>query len=553
MDSNIKINYILFFVISFVIILGYSIFFSPNTKRDEQAQNQEIEINNLEKKQSVKTVNTDLLDIEAAEDISKESEYLINVKSKLYNGLIDPYGGRIVEWYLENYNESTDNDTVKYSLLKDLPPNFNLRIKSDSLAIPNPIPYYYSGRANIEVEDEAEQIVLTWNSKDGLSIEKTLSFSPNSYLITSTLTITNNSEKVFKEKIYIETYGVFTKNQLSNNKFISLVSEKIEQTDSIPKEPILYPGNVKWFGFLDKYFLYTYLPETGVETTVKLYSVDDSPYMRAVYSYPFSEVKPDNSEIYKSKIYLGPLDYKILQISGSGLENAVDYGYIGFLAKPVLVILNYLNQIFHNYGISIIVITILLRVVFLPLTLKSMASMKRVQVKMQELKPKMDALKEKYKDDKAKQNSELMKLYSSHGVNPLSSLGGCFPILLQIPVFIALYQVLLNSIDLRHSKFLWINDLSEPETLFDIPGTGIPFRTLPLVMGVSWFISQKLTPTTAPGSDQMQMQMKMMQFMPIVFTVMFWGLPSGLILYWTVSNILSIAQQLYVNKRTKVH
>lgn len=553
MDSNIKINYILFFVISFVIILGYSIYFSPNTKKDEQAQNQEIEINNLEKKQSVKTVNTDLLDIEAAEDISKESEYLINVKSKLYNGLIDPYGGRIVEWYLENYNESTDNDTVKYSLLKDLPPNFNLRIKSDSLAIPNPIPYYYSGRANIEVEDEAEQIVLTWNSKDGLSIEKTLSFSPNSYLITSTLTITNNSEKVFKEKIYIETYGVFTKNQLSNNKFISLVSEKIEQTDSIPKEPILYPGNVKWFGFLDKYFLYTYLPETGVETTVKLYSVDDSPYMRAVYSYPFSEVKPDNSEIYKSKIYLGPLDYKILQISGSGLENAVDYGYIGFLAKPVLVILNYLNQIFHNYGISIIVITILLRVVFLPLTLKSMASMKRVQVKMQELKPKMDALKEKYKDDKAKQNSELMKLYSSHGVNPLSSLGGCFPILLQIPVFIALYQVLLNSIDLRHSKFLWINDLSEPETLFDIPGTGIPFRTLPLVMGVSWFISQKLTPTTAPGSDQMQMQMKMMQFMPIVFTVMFWGLPSGLILYWTVSNILSIAQQLYVNKRTKVH
>lgn len=553
MDSNIKINYILFFVISFVIILGYSIYFSPNTKKDEQAQNQEIEINNLEKTQSVKSVNTDLLDIEAAEDISKESEYLINVKSKLYNGLIDPYGGRIVEWYLENYNESTDNDSVKYSLLKDLPPNFNLRIKSDSLAIPNPIPYYYSGRANIEVEDEAEQIVLTWNSKDGLSIEKTLSFSPNSYLITSTLTITNNSEKVFKEKIYIETYGVFTKNKLSNNKFISLVSEKIEQTESIPKEPILYPGNVKWFGFLDKYFLYTYLPETGVETTVKLYSVHDSPYIRAVYSYPFSEIKPNNSEIYKSKIYLGPLDYKILQISGSGLENAVDYGYIGFLAKPVLVILNYLNQIFHNYGISIIVITILLRVVFLPLTLKSMASMKRVQVKMQELKPKMDALKEKYKDDKAKQNSELMKLYSSHGVNPLSSLGGCFPILLQIPVFIALYQVLLNSIDLRHSKFLWINDLSEPETLFDIPGIGIPFRTLPLVMGVSWFISQKLTPTTAPGSDQMQMQMKMMQFMPIVFTVMFWGLPSGLILYWTVSNILSIAQQLYVNKRTKVH
>ena len=222
---------------------------------------------------------------------------------------------------------------------------------------------------------------------------------------------------------------------------------------------------------------------------------------------------------------------------------------IEILAKPVLSLLNYLNSIFNNYGLSIIVITVLIRIIFLPLTIKSMASMKRVQVKMQELKPKIDALKEKYKDDKATQNTEMMKLYSSHGVNPLSSLGGCLPMLIQIPVFFALYEVLLYSIDLRHSHFLWINDLSAPETLFDIPGIGIPFRILPLAMGVSWFISQKMTPTTAPGSDQMELQMKMMQFMPIIFTVMFWSLPSGLILYWTVSNILSIGQQLYVNKR----
>lgn len=129
------------------------------------------------------------------------------------------------------------------------------------------------------------------------------------------------------------------------------------------------------------------------------------------------------------------------------------------------------------------------------------------------------------------------------------------PILIQLPVFFALYEVLLYSIDLRHSSFLWVDDLSEPEHLFDISLLGdisIPFRILPLLMGISWFISQKMTPTGAPGSESMELQMKMMQFMPIIFTVMFWGLPSGLILYWTVSNILSIGQQIYINRSVSV-
>ena len=175
-----------------------------------------------------------------------------------------------------------------------------------------------------------------------------------------------------------------------------------------------------------------------------------------------------------------------------------------------------------------------------------MMSMKKMQSKMALMKPKLDAIKEQYKDDKTTQNSEIMKLYSKEGVNPLSSLSGCLPMLVQIPVFVALYNVLLYSLDLRHSEFLWISDLSSAEMLFDIPGTGIPFRILPLVMGISWFLTQKLTPPN-PGADEFQT--KIFQYMPIMFTVMFWGLPSGLILYWTVSNIISIFQQLYINKK----
>ena len=228
------------------------------------------------------------------------------------------------------------------------------------------------------------------------------------------------------------------------------------------------------------------------------------------------------------------------------LEKAHDLGWFDWLASPLEQLLNFSNKYIKNYGIAIIIITILIRILFLPLTVKSMMSMKKMQSKMALLKPKLDEIKEKFKDDKSTQNSEIMKLYSKEGMNPLSSLSGCLPMLIQLPVFVALYNVLLYSLDLRHTSFMWISDLSSPENLFDI--FGIPFRALPLIMGISWYITQKMTPPN-PGADEFQT--KIFQYMPILFTVMFWGLPSGLILYWTISNIISIFQQIYINQKFK--
>jgi len=172
---------------------------------------------------------------------------------------------------------------------------------------------------------------------------------------------------------------------------------------------------------------------------------------------------------------------------------------------------------------------------------------KDLEAELDELRSTLDALKEKYKNDRKRQNEETMKLYSSHGINPLSSLGGCLPMLAQVPVFIALYYGLLYSIELRHSSFLWIKDLSAPEILFNMPATSVPFRNPPLAMGVSWWFSTKLTPMTATG-DTAAMQAKVMQFMPVVFTFVMWEFPSGLLLYWTASNLLSVAQQIYINR-----
>ncbi|NIP39242.1 MAG: membrane protein insertase YidC [Candidatus Dadabacteria bacterium] len=569
MNNDNKLNYILFFILSFAIILGYSLLFPPpkpkpteteNSRQDEVVTEQTVsqtddsQIKDIQKP-PVKSDNIfERLSDEA--DPYDTSEQLISVKSSLFEGKIDPLGARIVEWKLDKYNENTESGSAKYNLINDSPPSFNLGLRTNNEDIPNPIPFSYAGSKDIVLKDDAKELEFSWSSPGGITISKTYDISPDSYLITSTIKIANNTGKTIKHIVSVDTYSSTLKidSQGRSKEFIALVSDEVEKESSNPEQTIEYTGKIGWFGFLDKYFLYTFLPESGDTNKVKFSSPSgEEELVRAVYSYPRYELKSGNEKPYKSKLYLGPLQVDSLKQAGSELNRAMDFGWFDWLAKPVLSLLNYMNKYFNNYGVSIIAITILIRVIFLPLTIKSMASMKQVQTKMQTLKPKIDALKEKYKDDKQKQNQEMMNLYTAHGVNPLSSLGGCLPMLVQIPVFIALYEVLLNSIDLRHSAFLWINDLSEAEVLFDIPGIGIPFRILPLAMGVSWFISQKMTPMTTPGSEQMELQMKMMQFMPIIFTVMFWGLPSGLVLYWTVSNLLSIVQQLYVNRKAATH
>jgi YidC/Oxa1 family membrane protein insertase len=202
--------------------------------------------------------------------------------------------------------------------------------------------------------------------------------------------------------------------------------------------------------------------------------------------------------------------------------------------------LNLSNRLTHNYGIDIILLTILIKIIFYPLSVKSYKSMKE----MQKMQPIISKLKEKYKDDKQKLNQEMMDLYKKKGINPM---GGCLPMIIQIPVFFALYKALSGAIELRHAPFmLWINDLSAPEDLFSfsIAGYSLPIRILPLVMGVTQVIQQKMTPTSADP-----IQEKMMLFMPIFFTFLFWGFPSGLVLYWLVNNVISIAQQYYINKK----
>lgn len=556
--TNNKLNYIIFLVLSFAIIFGYSYFFSKPEKKQSSQNGQQVTEQvsptpGVDPSDGTEGFTGDFEGSPASDNAihTAPEGKLVSIDTPLYHGVIDTAGGRIYSWELKKYQENT-NGAAPVNLFQDSPPGFSTILKLKGYRIPELIPFNYGGKDSITVNEGTKEIIFNWNSPEGIVVKKIYEIDSSSYVLKQRFEVTNPSGSPVQEKLDIKWYGRIEQKGRGENtrSFIVLVSNDLERVEKKPNETENYSGVIDWFGYSEKYFMTTFLPETGANTTVTLSPLDQESLVRALYSYPVDTIPAGKTSIRNWEVYLGPLEGDIVEAVGYNLQEAINYGWVAFLAKPLLDFLQWLNTYFHNYGISIIVITVLIRVVFLPLTVRSMASMKEMQVKMEKIKPKLEALKEKYKDDKAKQNSETMKLYSSHGINPLSSLGGCFPMLLQLPVFIALYDVLLHSIALRHSSFLWISDLAEPETLFDIPFVGIPFRALPLLMGVSWFISQKMTPMTpAAGGENMQLQMKLMQFMPIIFTVMFWGLPSGLVLYWTVSNILSIGQQIYVNRR----
>jgi len=566
MNSKLTLNYVLFLALSFFIIFGYSYYFGKTTKDEkavtppqtsENVQNAPAQDNQATTQAPVQSVSNVVENVSHYDELLKEDNgTIITVNTPIYTGKIDTLGGRITEWRLKDYNATTAKDSPPVNIVNGQK-QIITKVNVKGANVPYLIPFNYSGSKNIELTDTNKEITLTYNDPNGFTLTKTIEFELENYLLNQSMAVTNRSGNAIDYGLGFEAFGKIEQKGRgdSSDELIVLVNNEIEKVTSLPEQTEQFAGQINWFGLNDKYFLVAVIPEIGGNSAINYSSLNSNQILNAKYFYPREIIKPGNTNTTKWKTYLGPKEPKNLNVVGYGLNEAINWGWLGILAEIALKFLKILNSVLHNYGLSIIAITVILRVLFLPLTLKSMRSMKLMQAKMQAIKPKVEALKEKYKDDKTKQNAELMKLYSSHGVNPLSSLGGCFPLLLQLPVFIALYDVLLYSIDLRQSSFLWINDLAEPEHLFNIPIFGeyeLPFRILPLLMGVSWFISQKMTPQTAPGSESMELQMKMMQFMPIIFTVMFWSLPSGLILYWTVSNILSIFQQIYINRTVHI-
>jgi len=326
--------------------------------------------------------------------------------------------------------------------------------------------------------------------------------------------------------------------------FVLLLNDKLEELEvEDPSDEKNIRGPLGWVAYEDNYFMTAIVPNTPSEGSFTGRHLA-SGILEGTYLQPPVSINPSEMTSARYELYLGPRDLGILKDFGRNLDQAINFGWTDIIAKPLLYVLRFFDTYIHNYGLSIIILTILVKILFWPLTHKSYKSMKE----MQKLQPLMAKLREKYKNDKQKLNQEMMALYKTYKVNPM---GGCLPMIIQIPVFFALFRVLGGCIELRHAPFaLWINDLSAPDRLFNFPFQ-IPFMTPPygipvltLLMGASMFIQQKMTPT--PGDPA---QAKIMMFLPVIFTFMFINFPSGLVLYWLVNNILSIGQQYRIHKK----
>lgn len=300
----------------------------------------------------------------------------------------------------------------------------------------------------------------------------------------------------------------------------------------------LVEGKLSWAALQDTYFTAALLPMDKDLNAFVSKAPEEQPIIGLIGP---KQILPASGEASaKVQVYAGPRDLDLLRGVGHDLDQLIDLGWFDFLARPALWLLKFLYHYTGNYGIAIILITVLQKIAFHPLTHKSMKSMQA----MQAIQPKVQALQERYKNNPQKKQEETMALYRKHGVNPM---GGCLPMLAQIPIFIALYNALSSSVEMWQAHFLWIRDLTQPDSLFSAEVWGgyvLSANVLALLMGVSMWFQQKMSPTTG---DPRQAQM-MLWMMPIIFTFMFWSFPSGLVLYWLVNNVLQIGQQWLINR-----
>lgn len=485
----------------------------------------------------------------ATEPVSRNPE-VVTVETPLYTIRLSEKGAAVQSVKLKNCRETVEEDSDPKELVD--PQNKSgtilLGFEGGSVAgIDAAIYTLQSSSETIHVADKSEKVLFRWQSKDGVLIEKTYVFSPNSYLIGIDVTVENRSTASLQDRMTLTMIDAIPENKtrMSYSGPSAMVDGKVQKI-KIKKlsEKNRLGGNITWSAFQDRYFMSTIIPSQPMNMTVN-YELKDETLLSSKLVLPESSIPSSTKAQYNFEAYFGPKNITTLKQMGHQLEKVVNFGMFDWLARPCLWIMNLIYRFIPNYGVAIILLTLIIKGLLWPLGNKSYKSMGQ----MKKMQPLMADIRERYKDDKQKMNMELMSLYKTYKVNPL---GGCLPMLVQIPVLFALYRMLYQAVELRHEPFIgWIQDLSAPERLFNfgfsIPlmqaPTGIPVLTI--LMGASMYVQQKMQP---PMGDPAQA--KMMMFMPIFLIVICMNLSSGLVLYWFVSNVLSILQQYYVNKKT---
>lgn len=474
----------------------------------------------------------------------------IRVRTPLFSAEVDTAGGTLASFRLEKYHDAMGPSGRPLEIVvpsTSHPAPLALSFGQSQPALPA-MPVYSSDAPEEVVlkAGETRAVTLSWSSPEGIRVTREYVFSADRYDFELRAQVGNGSPAPVRLAPGIVLSQTF-KGEVGGHEDGSFKGVVVETKGQVERFDLKDVGKgkavrmpVRWVAVDSKYFSLAVVPEK--EWTLEGTALAGDAGVSGTVSDAAALVAPGDTLRFNASVFAGPKEQGVLEKAPGNLEKLIDFGWFSMLAKPVVFLLNASNRVTGNYGVDIIILTILIKILFYPLTHKSMTAMR----KMQELNPIIQKLKEKYKDDQARFNQEMMQLYKTYGVNPMS---GCLPMLLQIPFLIAFYKALMVAIELRHAPFgLWIHDLSAVEQLYDlkVAGVVIPFRLLPLLMGASMFLQQKMTPAS-PGVDPVQQ--KMMLFLPVLFTFMFWGMPTGLTLYWFVSNIAGIVQQLIYNRQ----
>ncbi|MDC9715282.1 MAG: membrane protein insertase YidC [Gammaproteobacteria bacterium] len=467
---------------------------------------------NIVRKGGFTTVTTDLLTIE-----------------------ISHQGGTIQSALLNDYPVELKGDE-KFQLLNDKTgTSFQAQsgLASRDDALPTHLSEFDSANTHYQLFADELVVPLTWQGKNGVKVVKNFHFKRGSYVVGVDYQITNNSNQSIPVKSYVRLsrsaidqsnmmMPTFTGGLIYDKKNNTVQKNDFEDWGDFDKQNSV--GG--WIAMAQQYFMAAWIPSQNEQQSFSASTTNDV-YKLTNANQQTNVAAGGSARLNTNQLYIGPKEYGKIEKVAAGLHYTLDYGFLDVLADPLSWLIHKINDFVGSWGWSIIVITLLIKLAFYPLSEKSYRSM----AGMRKLSPRLAKLKETYGDDKQKMGQKTMELYKKEKINPAS---GCLPILVQIPVFIAFYWMLLDTVELRHTAFWWMSDLTEMD----------PYYILPIIMGASMFIQQKLNP---PPPDPMQA--KIMMSLPFVFTIMFLWFPAGLVLYWVFNNVLSIAQQYTINKR----
>ena len=555
-------NLLLAVIFSIAVLVGYDFFFAP--KKELQSNLNDIKNDTLPKKQGTESEAPSISEkLSSKSNNSNFNEKRVSFKSQRLEGSINLYGATIDEIILSDYFE-TINKEKKIKLLQkenSSSPYF-LRMgwasTNKSLKLPNKDSLWKSLK-NVNTN---ETIQLEWNNNQGITIKREISFDEN-FMIKIEDTVFNKTG----EAVELTNFSyIRRKNHRPANKFFILhegplgvfndTLQEFSYDDIEEQKEIVESSTNGWIGYTDHYWQVAIFPETDEPFKARFKTLKNSKNSIQIdfINDNIKTLKSGESLSVKSYVFAGAkevplIDDYIKNLNVNKLDLSVDFGWFYFLTKPLFYALNYLSVLFSNFGVGIIILTIFIRILLFPLANKSFKSMNSMRL----LTPEIKRLRERFKDDKQKMNQEMFALYREKKINPAA---GCLPILIQIPIFFALYKVLFVSIEMRHAPFFgWIKDLSAPDptSIFNLFGL-IPFDTpafltigvWPLLMGLTMYLQQKINP---PPPDPVQA--KVFMLLPFIFTFLLATFPSGMVVYWTINNILSIGQQYILLEKQK--